>query len=219
VTRPLLDPAAPGNPTDGPQQEQLPRSVRQFGYYPNLEKLQPGDLLLVSPVKPGRVAKAIANAQRQLHTEYNADWIHAAAYLGDGSIVEIDGGGVRINELWRYVPNHKLLFRRLLVRGTATTIGQLEGLKIAVAALKRFQTRYNQRQIIKIGLRSCFPGADYKTHPKSREAICSTFYNDACVNALDRSAASAKIIDLTPADLAASLHMIDLDIGWLKIPN
>jgi hypothetical protein len=36
---------------------------------------------------------------------------------------------------------------------------------------------------------------------------------------LDRSAASAKTIDLTPADLAASQYMTDLYIEWLNIPD
>jgi hypothetical protein len=217
VTRRYLDPGLANGSPSGPVIEQLPKRVRDFGYFPDLSKLRPGDLLLVCPLKAELVAVQIQASQKHLHSQFDAQWVHAAAYLGDESIVELDAGGVRINEISKYIPTHRLLFRRLL-DSLGQPVDELAGHKVAVAALKAFQTRYNGPLLPEIWVKSRIFKRDYRVRPKSKEAICSTFYDNAVVRVLGTSAVSAKHSPFTPADLASSTRMIDVDVAWLRLP-
>jgi hypothetical protein len=217
LKRHWLDPGETTAAPQGPIIEQLPKRVRDFGYFPDLSQLQPGDLLLVCPVDRKLVAGEIQRSQRGNHDEFDAQWMHAAAYLGDESIVELDRGGVHVNELSKYVPTHKMLFRRLL-SSDGKPIEPLIGYKIAVAALKAFKTRYDTPLLPEIWFRTRALRRDYRVKPKSREAICSTFYDNAAVRVLGASAVSAKHSPYTPADLASSHRMMDVDVRWLKLP-
>jgi hypothetical protein len=147
-------------------------AVRAFGHYPDIGVLQPGDLILVSPVKAGINAVFIARAQGATHDPFEAPWIHAAIYLGDNSLVEIDGGGVRVDDLHRYLPSHRLLFRR--VKGLdGALVDELTGHRIAVWALKAFKTRYAFGQLFPIVRAGLAKGrmADYRIQAQDPAAI------------------------------------------------
>lgn len=219
MKRPYLDPDSTANSSGGFTVERLPEVVRNFGLYPDISRLQAGDVVLVSPTRPDLNAKAIMAVQGRVHSAFDAQWMHAAAYLGENSLVEISQHGVAVVDLSKYVPKYRLLFRRPrdLAGGG---INELTGHKIAVAALMRFKTRYSMSDLIQtlgdstIGRFS--PAA--RSRPSKPGAICSTFYNDAVARVLGRGAASAKVSILQPADLAVSTYMDDLDIPWMKLP-
>lgn len=92
MTRLILDPKARFASASQVQIDRVPKEIRDTGLYPDLSALQAGDLLLVSPIKPPLTARMIIWAQRQVHSEENARWMHAALYLGENLVVEIDSG-------------------------------------------------------------------------------------------------------------------------------
>jgi hypothetical protein len=196
----------------------VPRKLRDSGVYPNLAKLQPGDLLLVSPLKPGLNARLIQWAQEQVHRAEDQVWIHAAIYLGDNAIVEIDGSGVRVNLLFKYVATHKMLFRRVQ-RPQGGDIDQVTGYRIVVAALKEFRQPYAYGDIATTAW-DCFVGRmnpAAKQGVRSTGSICSDFFNEAVFVATNQYAAAITRLPVQPADLSASRSMRDLDIGWTRL--
>ena len=218
MSRPYLDPASRDDPPVGEIVERLPERVRKFGRYPRSDRMQPGDLVLVCPVVDGFNSRLIQAFQSKSHTPFDSQWIHAAAYLGDHSLVEIDQGGVGVNAFHKYVGGHRIQVRRPLdLRGAP--IGELTGYQVAVSALKMFKTTYNYDGLISIAARVLRAGGDFRLTSKSKAAICSDYYNDAVVRVLGRGAVSVKTNPFSPADLSASLNMIDIDVGWARLPG
>lgn len=195
--------------------DQVPIKIRNTGVYPQIDILQPGDLLLVSPMKPPMTAKLITWAQRRLHSEENAQWMHAAIYLGDNSLVEIDGGGVKVAPLFKYVLTHRMLFRRLL-KADGSDIDQITGFRIAISALKQFKRSYAHANIAvtawdcaSIGWREAPARA-----VRNKGSICSDFFNEVAYATTNRAAAPVHRLPLQPADLSASRMMRDLPMVW-----
>lgn len=195
--------------------ERIPARVRKFGLYPDTRQMQAGDLLLVCPQPLTPNATVIQRAQAARHNDFDAQWIHAAAFVGDDSLVEIDQRGVQVRDLSQYVGQHRMQVRRPRDL-TGAPIDPLTGYKIAVSALKMFETDYGFLDLVEIARRTVFGRAD-GLHRRSREAICSDYYNDAVARVLGRGAVSAKINPFTPADLSASTNMADVTVDWLAL--
>ena len=65
--------------------EPLPQSVRKFGFIPDFQLWEPGDLLLFSAVEMNGVQRAIVKAQERIgYADEHARWHHAAVYIGCG---------------------------------------------------------------------------------------------------------------------------------------
>jgi hypothetical protein len=219
VDRPHLDPADLAGATGQISVERLPKPVRTFGHYPNIGSMQAGDLILVTPVSATANALAIERVQAQRHAPFDAQWIHAATYLGDNSLVEIDGKGVSVGDLHKYVPTHRILVRRAL-KLDGGEIDAITGYRIAIAALKAFKTKYGFTDLVRIYVGSQqWKNPDYRLRLRSAaEAICSDYYNDAVAQVLGRGAASAKQNPFTPADLSSSANMVDVNASWARLP-
>jgi len=215
LTRVVLDPEDRRRSGADVQLDRVPRAIRDTGCYPDLSLLQPGDLLLVSPTAPSATAKLIIWAQRQVHTAHDASWMHAALYLGDNAIVEIDGGGVNVSPLFKYVLTHRMVFRRVL-REDGSDIDAITGYRIALAALKEFKRSYAHANIVvtawdcmTIGRRAAPLRA-----VRSKGSICSDFFNEVVFATTNRPAAPVARLPLQPADLSASTLMRDLPVRW-----
>jgi len=216
LSRPFLDPRNAGtSQTTTTIVERIPASVRAFGFYPNTAQMQPGDLILVCPLPISANASVIQRTQALTHDDFDAQWIHAAAYLGDDSLVEINQRGVGVSDLSKYVGHHLIQVRRpSALRGGEVDL--LTGYKIAISALKMFKTSYGFLDLVEIGRRSIF-GSSNELSRRSKEAICSDYYNDAVARVLGRGAVSAKINPFTPADLSVSTNMSDIQVDWLGL--
>jgi hypothetical protein len=218
LSRTILDPAKRGAPAAQIEIDRAPVEFRRVGVYPDIRQLQPGDLLLVSPLKRGLNARLIQWAQGQVHRPDDAQWIHAAIYLGDNALVEIDGGGVKVNLLFKYARTHRMLFRRVL-DPAANDIDQATGFRIAIAALKEFKRDYGYNDIV-VTAYDCVLG---RMGPASRRAvrssgsICSDFFNEVVFATCNRPAAPIARLPLQPADLSASKLMRDIDVPWAQL--
>jgi hypothetical protein len=63
----------------------IPRALRAFGKFPNLDQWRPADLLLVASITPDAAVPQIVNAQaRGGYAPEDARWQHAAVYIGEG---------------------------------------------------------------------------------------------------------------------------------------
>ena len=215
MSRNILDPEDRRISGNVVELDRVPIAIRDTGSYPDLDQLQPGDLLLVSPSKPNLTARMIQWGQQRVHSADNAIWMHAALYLGDNALVEIDGGGVSVSPLFKYVLTHKLLFRRVLTDAGAD-ISPIVGYRIAIAALKEFKRRYSHENIF-ITAYDCLT-AGTRAAPtraiRSRGSICSDFFNEVVFATTNRPAAPVDRLPLQPADLSASKLMRDISIGW-----
>jgi hypothetical protein len=215
LTRLILDPTTRGASGPRVELERVPKAIRDTECYPDLSMLQPGDLLLVSPLEPGWTARMIIGAQRQVHDEENARWMHAALYLGDNMVVEIDGGGVHVRPLFKYVLTHRMLFRRV-IDADGQDIDLITGYKIALKALRGFSQRYEFANIFVTAYDCLTLGS--KDPPlravRSRGSICSDFFNQAVFATIDRPAARLDRNPLQPADLSASKLMRDIPVRW-----
>ena len=141
--------------------------------------------------------------------------MHAAIYLGDNSLVEIDGGGVKVSPLFNYVLTHRMLFRRLL-RADGSDIGEMTGYRIAVSALKQFKRRYAYANIAMTAWDCVSIGwqAEPARAVRHKGAICSDFFNEVAYATTNRTAAPVHRLPLQPADLSASSMMRDLPVTW-----
>lgn len=218
MSRAVLDPAARGAPAGQISLDRAPMPIRDTGVYPDIGALQPGDLVLVSPLKPSFTARMIQRVQGQVHKAEDAEWMHAALYLGDNAIIEIDGGGVQVNLLFRYVLTHRLLFRRVL-DGQAAPIDEITGYRIAIAALKQFRRGYAHANIVVTGWDCLFSQTKPATQRavRSKGSICSDFFNEAVFATTGRVAAPVDRLPLQPADLSASRLMRDVGVGWAAL--
>lgn len=132
--------------------------------------------------------------------------------------MEIDGGGVKVNLLFKYARTHRMLFRRVL-DAAANDIDQATGFRIAIAALKEFKRDYGYNDIV-VTAYDCILG---RTGPASRRAvrssgsICSDFFNEVVFATCNRPAAPIARLPLQPADLSASKLMRDVDVSWAQL--
>ena len=218
MTRVILDPNARSAAAGHIQLERVPRPIRDTGVYPDISLLQAGDLLLVSPIKPNLTARMIQNVQGQVHRADDAQWMHAALYLGDNAVIEIDGGGVKVSLLFDYVLTHRMLFRRVLDQ-SGQGIPLTTGYKIAISALKQFSRRYDYHGIVT----TAFDCLWTQTKPpqlravRSKGSICSDFFNEAVFMTINRPAAPLERLPLQPADLSASTLMVDIPVNWATL--
>ena len=84
----------------GLSEKPLSQDVRKFGFYLDLKALLPGDLILVSNIKPKWTHKIINSVQESLgFNEEDARWHHAAVYLGNGDICEADTDGMGASQI------------------------------------------------------------------------------------------------------------------------
>lgn len=92
----------------------LPRFLRQFGKCPNVDEWLPGDVVLMSALKQGRMSRYIVKCQdRGGWEEADARWHHTAVYIGNCEVCEATVRGVKVSSLYdRYLTTHLLRVRR-----------------------------------------------------------------------------------------------------------
>jgi len=208
----ILDPANIENPEDHPDPPvQIPRVVRDFGYLPNTQLWRPGDLILVSSIKPGFISRSIIKVQRGIYSDEDALWHHAAVYIGDDIICEATGKGVNPKPIFPYIGNHKIRVRRDL----ALTIE--DSYKIAIQALFRIKYKYSFGSIIRLLLQANKANIKPKDFSKA-STICSQLYADAYGAVTGRTIDNRTDHPITPAGLSGYSGLIDVDVSWQKLP-
>ena len=191
----------------------VPRSIREWGYCPDFSAWLPGDLLLVSALRPGFVQKAIRVVQSQGYALEHARWEHAAVYIGSGALCEATRKGVSVTTIYAYVRTHLLKLRR----NPGLTPDQRWDL--AVNALKLQDHTYGFWSIIELlwRARAMESRADGVTVYGTRARICSELYADAHAKASGGVVVGNLHSGITPASLSIDTKLVDVPVSWVKI--
>jgi hypothetical protein len=214
-----LDPRkAPGSPQHPDPPNELPPDVRAFGYIPSLENLLPGDVLLVCAVKPGWVSKAIQRVQEKAgHTASDSRWHHAAVYLGDATLCEAVGGGVRISSVYDYSDgNHLLCFRR------DPKLTEIERYRVALNAALKLKYGYSRRSIVRLYWKSFRGWNKRDSAPRilgERTTICSQLYADALGVVTKRTFDSNATTGVAPVHLFEAKQLDTVPMTWFSVPK
>lgn len=182
-----------------------------------MELLRAGDLLLVSAVKKPWVSQAIVTVQLKAgFTEQNAQWHHAAVYMGNDLVCEAQLGGAKSVSIHKYLAGtHRLRFRR------AVGLSDLDSCKLALEASLKLKYRYNFASILQLYFQANNGWRNSKASPRKlsdRATICSQLFADAygvvSKNTLDPTA----VLGMSPAHLAVNKTLQDIPMQWLAIP-
>ena len=194
----------------------LPEHVRNFGYLPDFDLWQPGDLLLFSAKRPNRAQRAIVETQKRSgYAPDDARWHHAAVYIGDRYMCEAVPGGVRYHPVEDTVGQGLIRVRRDLN-------GSMEqGFRVAIKSLMRLPKSYAFRSAVRSWLRSYgteFARAFSNDYRAERDAvICSQLFHDAYMEATNRTLIQRADKDVMPAELSACSGLSDVASAWLRL--
>lgn len=178
--------------------------------------MQPGDLILVSPLHLSGIPKQIMAAQELGgYAPEDARWYHAAVYVGASvGLCEATRKGVNADHLYDYVGKHLFRVRR------DTSMHRETGWEIAVNALVRLNTPYSFRAIGKILRRAADTGLwkSQKMSAHEKEAlICSQLYSEAYSMATGKTLWNKVGKEVTPAYLSQTPVLTDIPLRWLRI--
>jgi hypothetical protein len=216
----------PDNPPEGTTNalRALPLATRTFGKLINTEPLRAGDLLLTREAKPGdTVCGLIVDVQAEGgYSKHDAQWVHAAMYLGDGAhVVEatvdglLTGGNVRMSSLDTYCDGGSVLrFRRPIAIGEERLAW-----KMCVRALSRLGQGYNVIAAAQMWFDVIIRGGGFYSEKKratSEAVVCSTLYADS-YNEATRQTLGEVNGACVPAWLSLSDAFEDVAVGWLEI--
>ena len=181
---------------------------------PDEAQLLPGDLLLVSALKPSSGSAAIINAQAGGgHAAIHARFHHAATYIGDNLVCEAQlWKGVQVVSLYEYVGTHLLRFRR------DPNLSQDDRWRLAVRSLHQLRKPYGVFALPRLWYESrrgfWRPGVLRLT---LRGIICSSLYAEAYAWTTGRLLVEGQLNLTTPADLSLSARLSEANVEWLKI--
>ena len=209
----LRDLSSARDPTRS-QPRSLPPLVRRFGYVPNFDDWIPGDLLLFSTLHRGLTERQIVKTQLNLnYAEEDAQWHHAAIYIGDHYLCEARPGGVRYHPVVESIgPNVSLRVRR------DKSLHQSDRFRLAIRALMRLSQPYSYLSITRALFRTVHPRRFVLVlRPKERAVICSQLYHEAYMEATGRILVQRADIAVVPAELSVTPHLDDVRTCWVRI--
>ncbi len=195
----------------------LHKNVREFGFYPDIGALRPGDLILVRNLKGNLSHRVIEAVQKNLgYHERDYQWHHAAVYLGiEGSICEADLDGVRYGSMDRYsTGNHFIRVRRPL------GLSDDQRWQIALKSLIELNKGYSFGhlwELLKLSRYKIGRIPATRLKPPESAKICSQLYADAFAKVTLELLSSRDNGEITPACLSRSEKLEDVPINWVRI--
>lgn len=194
----------------------VPRSIREFGFYPNVDDWLPGDLILVSNMSPNLSHHIIEQVQGLGYAPEHARWHHAAVYLTDGDICEANLTGVGLSSITRYVGSHLIRVRRDMDDNISPEMRW----RIAMRSLTKLNQPYAFEYLLDIGLLavSGFSKLSNKFSRLPKQAkICSQLYQDAYSPITRKVLQNERCGEITPAFLSHTSILEDVKVHWLTI--
>lgn len=197
--------------SDQSQPSLLPSKVREFGFIPDFDDWLPGDLVLVSRLRRNLIERQVVKTQARLgHARVDAQWHHAAVYVGDRYLCEARPGGVRYRPVVESVDRNTLLRIRRNIDLTDS-----ERFRVAIRALMRLSQAYSYASVVGAFFRPLSPKRFVLSLSAHKRAlICSQLFHDAyaevtasiLVDRLDRA--------VVPAELGATTRLDDVEVHW-----
>lgn len=194
----------------------LPPFLRDFGRFPNVDEWLPGDLVLLSALKQGRMSKYIVDRQKRGGwPEVDARWHHAAVYIGHYEVCEATVTGVKVSSLYeRYVTTHLLRVRR------DPDLCTEERYQIALQSLRRLSKGYGFRQAMAVWWQSIY--GFWKDEKRfivlpGKTVICSSLFAEAYSKITLRTMGNTDRSIPTPAFLSNTDLLNDVETTWRSI--
>lgn len=203
------------NSVVNPRNTLIDKSVRAFGFLPNIGELKPGDLLLFCSLKEKYLSKLIQSTQQSGHALIDSCWSHAAVYTGDEFTVcdsriekNIFNSGVKVRNIFPYIGNHLIRVRR-------PNLERDDQWRMVVNAMADIGARYSFLSAFKIFLQ----GLKAKENTSSSR-ICSQLYAEAYLKTTAVMIANYRQRNaITPASLSSSLKLTDVPVTWSRIDS
>lgn len=201
--------------------------MREFGRYPHTVDWRPGDLLLTRDHNPDFFSRKIVKYQIDGgYHKADAEWTHAAVYVGDNHNVceatvpdwRLWKGRVILTHLFSYCGGYDLRLRRSKHIDTPD-----KGWRMVVEAMTQLGKPYDVERIIEIAMKvnkeTGFWTRDLFVGGARRALICSTLYADSHnkVAAKDIGEKSSGVS--LPAYLSQCGDFDDIPLKWAQIAN
>lgn len=172
-------------------------------------------MILVSAIKPSGIQRAITKVQlRGGYEQEDAQWQHAAVYIGRDSLCEANRHGVKVEPIWQYIGGHRIRVRR------DNALDDEARWHIVVNALTMKGYRYSYPSIIKLWWQSYAGFYRSTIKPESissRARICSHLYADAYTKATKKVIYAGEDSPPTPACLSFCKTFEDVPTYWVGI--
>ena len=203
----------------------LPAETRKFGRVVDCSALLAGDLILTRPhgEKSELVSRKIVEAQARAYSPLDAQWTHAALWLGDGeNICEANfgvpgrKGGVMIRSINEYADGaHAIKVRR------PKGLNAQQCARVATGAVGNLKQSYDFLFLLRLGW-TAWRGQGLHDKNGSRvpvganALVCSTLYADALAYGANIAVAGNGVC--VPALLSCSPLFDDtVPISWLQL--
>lgn len=176
---------------------------------PNVDLIEPGDIILFAPIKPALHQKGIISAQKGLPSN-SVRWTHAAIAFDRNRIVEaVVKGGVMCGNLFDSCGDHYIKIRR------PVGLDKVERMRFAMEALSNISTKYSLLYAAKIGLSRKLPNIfPDNLFPREKDVVCSQFISNAFVKAANSKLIEDRLFNVTPAHIDSTNVLQDVSIGW-----
>lgn len=182
--------------------------------YPSTAKLQKGDILLFSPIKPTEVQRRIQRQQRRWGSpDQHSQFTHAAIYLGQDHLLceSVPFDGVRHGALESRLADNCILARRF------PNLTDVERDNIQRGTQQWLETAYGYTSAFLALLHPRL--AAYWDEHVAQELVCSRLCDRVITAALveTRPADTVRLHNnawITPANLSESRILEDVDLKW-----
>jgi hypothetical protein len=192
----------------------LTPKIRQFGYIPNTQNLQPGDVVLVTGNNLAAWLIRTAQERGGFHPDH-ARWTHAALYIGNGLIVEATPrGGVSVGQFVDMTFSREILVRRRLAAQPPFATEQR--LLVAIQALTGLRAGYSLTSVPSLAWQA-MRGVLWRTSHVRGVTICSTVVRDAYTTAPHIDLVPGQTGVIWPADLSLTPELDDVVVNWVKV--
>jgi hypothetical protein len=208
----VLDPADNNTRGTWTSPSVLPRPVRSFGRFPNVDDWQPGDLILFSATNPSFMSRQIIEAQKRAdYRDEDARWHHAAIFAGRAHICEAVPSGVAHREIYDYIGTHQIRVRR------APDLTRDQGWQLVVHAMVHIGKRYAFASAARLGVMSFRRfGKRRNSRPPKGMMVCSQLFVDAYSMLTGVVLWEPQAVE-TPAFLSATPKLHDVATHWCDI--
>lgn len=189
--------------------------------YPGTNDLLPGDVVLFMPLNPNVLERRIIAYQKAQYPLPEADFTHAAIFVGyDGLICEaLPKGGVQCGHLDDKLDDCRILVRRV----PSLPLDKRQA--IARGAVFQRSTRYGWVELVqaRFGHADAIRRLNGELEDEAIDAlICSTLCSRALLRAKVSVLSGIRQFPpplVTPALLATSPHLIDIELEWRSVPG
>jgi hypothetical protein len=207
----ILEPGDPPRGDPARIEAKLPSTASQVGKIPNIDEWLPGDILLFASSEATKPRSAIVKGQeRNGYRPVDAQWYHAALWLGDFRVIEATLPRVRVADV-----DPSLYAARVRVRHDPV-MTERQRLGVLAKGARDIGRWYGFGAIAKLTGWRRFGRAPAPVPDKL--FVCSQLCANAYASVTQKIYGRDLRFSVTPADLSQSPHLQDRPVFWRPLP-